>query len=757
MVGRWCVLVTLLVFGCRSSGEDGPPPAKTKVMDMPSDVPVAPVASVHTVDTWMDLLAQRPGAVVIRKGAVLVDLGLENARKHLALARQDQWDLGVSAHDRTGGVVVGRTASLDIPLDGDLSPAAHPGDEERAGLAVALTLHTLVPKQSVTVLLNERVLAHLTLSDGWERRTLSLPADLVHAGDNRLRLHFRRTGPWGDYASVAAIVQDVAVGTHARITEPPPDDDGPAYRAEPAPDGVIRLHLIGDTAMAYYFVPPPRGKLRLDARGHGAIDVRVSTTTDHEEGRPPTVLFDEPLRATGRKADLDLAGWGNTPIRLEVRVRGSTEETMATLSRLEVVLPRTMPVDRRARTPRDLVVLSVEGLRGDALQPGKTPALPNIAALMERALVFERAYSLSPQALPSHAAWLSSVTPPVHLTVRGTFVADGQRLMPEILGRAGYFRVLMTSNDYVSRERGLWQGFDSMKILGELSEDRHADAVMRAGLEALRPRRQRWFLLANVNDPQAPYDPPREFLRNFEMPPGAPLPHHTHIWVGRVRMGKTVPDQAEIDYVRRLYRGELQVVDRALGSLREQLEEVERFEDAIVVLVGVHGEEFFEHGGAGHDRTLYEESIRVPLVIHAPAALEPGRVTTPVDLLDLAPTLADLVGASSPDIWQGESLLPLGDDPQPPPRLVVAYLGDGSRAAIVGHHKLVMSAGGSERFFDLATDPGEQIDRLVEGGIGLRVVRTALAWQLAHEKTWRRARWGTGANLRPAFALDLGM
>ena len=718
---------------------------------------MAPVAAVHTVDAWLDLLAQRPSAVVSRDGAVVVDLGLHNARKHLAIGRQDQWKLGATAHDRTGAVVVGRTASLDIPLDGDLSPAMHPGDEDRPGLAMALTLHTLVPKQSVTVLWNERVLAHLSLSEGWERRTLSLPSDLVRPGDNRLRLHFRRTGPWEDLPSVAAIVQHVTVGTHAQITQPPPESERPAYRAEPELDGATRLHLMGGTALAYYVVPPPRSKLRIAARGHGAIDVRVSRTSDHAEGRPATVLLDEPLRPTEHKSDIDLTGWGSVPVRIEIRVRGSGDDTVATLSKLGIILPRTMPVDRAPRKPRDIVVMSVEGFRGDALLPDRAPPLPNIEALMERSLVFERAYALSPQAVPSHAAWLSSVTPPVHLTVRGTFVADGQKLMPEVLARAGYFKVVMTANEYLNHERGLWQGFDSMRILGDLSEDEHAEAVITAGLDSLRSRRQRWFLLANVSDPQAPYDPPRDLLRDVEIPPGAPLPHHTKLWVSRVRLGKTVPDAAQLQYIRRLYRGELQVVDRALGALQAGLEEAERADDAIVVLFGVHGEEFFEHGGAGHDRTLHEESIHVLLVIHAPGVLSPRRVSTPVDLLDVAPTLADLVGAAAPDIWQGESLLALGDDPQPPARLVVAYLGDGSRAGIVGNYKIIMDAGGNERFYDLETDPGEQTDRLADGGVAVRVVRTALGWQIEHEQSWRRARWGTGANLRPAFALDLGM
>jgi arylsulfatase A-like enzyme len=137
--------------------------------------------------------------------------------------------------------------------------------------------------------------------------------------------------------------------------------------------------------------------------------------------------------------------------------------------------------------------------------------------------------------------------------------------------------------------------------------------------------------------------------------------------------------------------------------------------------------------------------------------LAAGRVSTPVDLLDLAPTIVDLVGGTPPDRWQGESLVSVIDDPQPPPRLVVSFLGDGSRAAIVGDYKLLVGPGRLERWFDLRADPGEIDDRVGRGGIALRMVRTALAWQTLSADQWKRARWGTGANLRVAFAQDLGM
>ena len=171
------------------------------------------------------------------------------------------------------------------------------------------------------------------------------------------------------------------------------------------------------------------------------------------------------------------------------------------------------------------------------------------------------------------------------------------------------------------------------------------------------------------------------------------------------------------------------MVDGALSDLLTALEEQGGLDEAALVLVGLHGEEFFEHGGALHGFSLHEESLRVPLVIRAPALLAPGRVTAPVDLLDLAPTLADLLGLPFPAQWQGDSLVPLIDDPQPPPRLVVAYLGDGARAAILGDYKLIVGSGrDAQKLYDLAADG-----------------------------RWKRSRWGTGADLKPAFALDHGM
>lgn len=766
MRGRCTIVALALSLGLLGCGDDAgavpdvPPSASAEPL------PPAPVASVAGTDLWLDLIAQRPSATVTRMGALEIDLGSKTASKHLSLGTRTAWRLGETVDEKLAGVVVGRSASLEIPLDGPLSPKANPTVEEVPGLAMAIEVKPLAAKQSMTVLLNERPLANLTLAKGWGRRTFSLPEDGIHPGENRVRLFFRNVD--ADNGDVAAAVSRVVVGPHERIKTPPPGSDRRDAITVSAPrdDAEDRLSVRGSrdtgglvlaegTGLAYYLVPPPRARLSLAASGQGALSVSVSTDADHEAGKAPTRLVDEPLRGSGQEVRADLSGWGDTPIRLEIAVRGAGAQ--ATLSSARIDVPRSIPVDRRARSPRDLFIVTVEGMRADALKVGRRPSLPNLDAFLGESLVFDRAYAPSPAAVPSHAAWLTSVAPPRHLTVRGTFVAGNQVLLPEALERGGYVRVQSTANTDVNESRGLLQGIDAHGVLADVVDAPRATAVLSDAIERLQGKAGRWYMHVNVNDPQAPYEPPRELVRETTPPAGSPLPHLTHIWVGRVRLGKTEPSSEEVAYMRRLYRGELQVVDEALGELLHWLEKERRLDDAIVVFLGVHGEEFYEHLGAGHARTLYEESLRVPLAIRAPSLLAAGRVEAPVDLLDLSPTLLDLQGVPLPDRWQGRSLLPVIDDPHPPPQAVGAYLGDGSRAMVVGRHKLVLGPGRMETYTDLAADPGEDPEVPSTPGVGLRIVRTALVWELLSDAAWRRARWGSGANLTATFARDWGM
>jgi len=742
-----------------------------------ASAPIAPVSRIEAADVWLDLLAQRPSAGSTQDGRFVVDLGLEQARKYLELGGKSPWSLAQEVDGYRAGVLVGQGGSIDLPIDGELAKILHSeasGGQARAGgadpeepeepppLAMAVTLKALAPGQVVTVLWQEQVLANLTLGAGWERRTFSLPQRVAKVGDNRLRLHFRRTADRGG-VSVSAAVRTVEIGARESIISGPPLSGAPPYQVDSSDISAPVLTLASGAGLAFYVQPPRRSRLRIEARGRGSVEVLVSTDEDHQGGRSPTSLLQEPLKVAGEQHEVDLSGYGGMPLRLEVRVRSRGEEAQATFSALEIISQRAIPVDRRRRALRDVYILAVEGARRDdlvgAVQGG--PSYPAIQRFLSESMVFDRAYAIAPWAISGHAGWLTSVIPPVHKTVKGTYVADTQTLLSEVLDRAGYATLGATADLDFSAARGLSQGFDEVISLARGSTSRNdANAVVSAAIESLKERPRPRMTYAIVTDPQAPYEPPKELQGEITRPEDAPLPHLTHLWLGRVRTGKIEPTAKQMAYVRRLYRGELQVVDQALEQIITELKGSGRLDETVIVLVGLHGEEFYEHGGAGHGFSLHDESMRIPLAIRAPELLAPGRVSAPVDLLDLAPTLVDLLGLPFPVEWQGESLIPVIDDPQPPPRLLIAYMGDGSRAAIVGDSKLILGSGrglDSQRFYDLKRDPGEQTNRLAEGGIALRMVRTALSWQLSEEGRWKRARWGTGADLRPAFALDHGM
>ncbi|TPV95532.1 MAG: hypothetical protein B7733_09775 [Myxococcales bacterium FL481] len=733
---------------------DASPPAPPSPPIPVSEAPVrlAPVARVTTEDRWVDLLAQRISAAHQREQRLLVYLGSLAARKYLELSSDPPWLLGESIGGRRAGVLTSQGGSFDIPLDGWLSPALHPPVDEVPQLAMAITLRSLAPKQLVTVFWEERPLANLSLSGGWERRTFSLPADLVRVGENRLRVYLRSAVPYGEHRASVAI-ESIEVGPREVIVSGPPTRLA-AYDVLPGTSGDLELRVAGGSSLVYHLELPRRARLAVDAVGAGRLEVWASTDADHRLGREPKRLLDRPLRATRNRHLVDLTGYAGVPARLEIRVHGNH----ARFRGLDLEARRTAPVDRRARSLRDVYVFAVEGARADLCTPGFVPRLGALERFFAESMVFDRAYALGSAAVPSHAGWMSSVVPPNHLTVRGTYVAGSQIMLAESLDRAGFRNVGISANADVNDSRGLTAGFgDFQHILRAPSQTSPASAVVERLVEQLAGHDGRKFGFVNLNDPQAPYVPPPSLLEGVIPPQDAPARHLTHMWVGRVRLGKHEPSLEEVTYVRRLYRGELQLVDRAFARLIAAIDSEPVDPAPIVVFLGVHGEEFLEHGGAGHGRTLFDESIHVPFAIRAPGLLAPGRVSTPVDLLDLTPTLADLLGLEAASTWQGESLVGVIDDPIPPPRLAVSHLGDGSRAAIVGRHKLILGPGrgrGAQQYRELNAAP-----RLDGGGdgVGLRIVRNALTWHLWEEHRWRRTRWGTGANLRPAFALDHGL
>ncbi len=238
---------------------------------------------------------------------------------------------------------------------------------------------------------------------------------------------------------------------------------------------------------------------------------------------------------------------------------------------------------------------------------------------------------------------------------------------------------------------------------------------------------QSLFLYVHYIDPHDPYSPPPPFDEAFSHQresavrfPGVAATESVHLESDK----EWVADNVD------LYDGEILFVDDQIGRLFAGLEELGLLEDAIVVVTSDHGEEFLDHGGKTHGRTLYQEVLRVPLIMGWPGLENPGRfVDAPVGLIDLMPTILDLIGVQIPDSISGRSLVSdvsLENDFESK----VAYFGEVKllETARVDDLKIIRNRDqlGSEEIYNLKVDPLEMNNLAENPDIGLDSLRLLL-------------------------------
>jgi len=288
----------------------------------------------------------------------------------------------------------------------------------------------------------------------------------------------------------------------------------------------------------------------------------------------------------------------------------------------------------------NIILITIDTLRADHVSAygenrASTPALDALAAEGAR---FDHCVSQTPLTLPSHTSMLSS-TYPLFNQVRdnGAFrVSESLTLISEVLQTQGMDTAAFIGAFVLHSKWGLNQGFDTYsdrfdpgrygKIL--LENEKRADEVLgnaRRWLER-RPAQKRFFAWIHLYDPHSPYSPPPPFDTRF-------------------------PDDP--------YRGEVEYTDSELGKFINFLKEKGLYDNSLIIVAADHGEGLGEHGEDGHGMFLYETTIHVPLIIRAPRPFARRTVTETVQLVDVAPTVLDLLDIPAPAQWQGRSLWPL--------------------------------------------------------------------------------------------------
>lgn len=330
-----------------------------------------------------------------------------------------------------------------------------------------------------------------------------------------------------------------------------------------------------------------------------------------------------------------------------------------------------VPLARTAAQPGlpNVVLVVADALRADHVTSYgyMRPTTPRLDALLAAEGVrFAQATTTAPWTLPANAALLTGRLPArMGIDWRGSNIPLGTPTLAGLLGAAGYSSAAFVNAYYVSAQFGFERDFDHFDYArpGQGQPKVPANAVSARVLDWLRswaPTRgaQPLFLFVYYFDSHAPFLPPAPYDRSFVDPTYAGQLRNNAYGTGLpVLQGTIIPNQDDVAYLKALYDGTISFFDDQLGRLLDGLQGLGLLDNTLLVVTSDHGEQFGEHGKWTHTNSLYEEVMRVPLLMRYPGVLPAGRVvTTPVLHLDVLPTILDLAGLAIPEGLSGVPL-----------------------------------------------------------------------------------------------------
>jgi hypothetical protein len=467
-----------------------------------------------------------------------------------------------------------------------------------------------------------------------------------------------------------------------------------------------------DVAGAPFVVPPHAVAsvgLAVDETAWSAdgvpVELRVAVVDGARETIVHRTVLDPSRRTEDRRwvdARVDLAAFAGRTVRLALGC--APADTRRPGTSLPVWSDPVVLAPRATHGP-NVVLISLDTLRARSVGAygSPRPTTPSLDRMIgDAGTVFDFAYTTAPHTLPAH---LSTFT---GLFVRGlggvnpiSPLSSDVPTLPERLRAAGYETAAVTEDGFVVPRVGFRRGFASYRenTSPTLHEPLGQSAkTFRDAADWLAARRDRpTFLFVHTYEVHFPYTPAPPYDAAFAT-------------------AADVHDEHALEQLR--YEQEARHLDDELRAFLEAIDGLGLGTRTLVVVMADHGEEFGEHGSTRHGFQLYDESLRVPLMMRLPGVVPAGRrVATPVSLVDVAPTILDLVGAAPLVGVDGLSLVPLfvGGGLPPHRRAVFSEAASGLRAGLdlvsvqmPGIHCIYRTSQGTSQCFDTVRDPEQR-------------------------------------------------
>ncbi len=348
----------------------------------------------------------------------------------------------------------------------------------------------------------------------------------------------------------------------------------------------------------------------------------------------------------------------------------------------------------------NVLLITLDTTRADRLgsygyRAGWTPNLDELAAAGTR---FQNAYCQVPLTLPSHASILTGLNPCRHgVHNNGNYSLPPEFItLAELLKERGFGTAAFVASFSVDSRFGLAQGFETYDDFfepGQASKTYNAERPANGVYEAFsrwleKNYASRFFAWVHFFDPHFPYNPPPEFARKFQSDP---------------------------------YDGEVAFMDRYVGRVVELLKIYGCYDRTLIIIAGDHGEAFGEKVEQGHGLFLYEMSLRVPFIVVGPGLPSGQVISHPVRLIDILPTVTDLLGIKQTPEVDGQSLKPLllGKNMRPADIYLESFFprenyGWSELLGIISEDWKYIQAPRPE-LYNLKTDPGENNNLYSDG------------------------------------------
>jgi len=385
---------------------------------------------------------------------------------------------------------------------------------------------------------------------------------------------------------------------------------------------------------------------------------RMKFTVRAGEDIPDNVVFEREIHVARRdqwiEQTVDLSAWSGRAVNLvfQTSFPGAEGDELAAL--VGVFAEPVIHDRARYRKSRGVVVISIDTLRRDHVSlygyPRRTT--PGLERLAEDAVVFDDAVSTSSWTLPAHASLFTSQYPSVHGAVNmDVGLSPSWPSLPQLFQGEGFVTQAFVTHTYLARDYGFAEGFDRHRYL----EQSRAEEVTDRAIEFLSAfGDQDFFLFVHYYDPHWHYDPPPPFDTMFDAKYEGEA---SGIWWDFKEQRADSIDAADYRHILALYDGEIRYTDEHVERLLQEMKRLGNYGDSLIVVTSDHGEEFLEHGSWEHQKTLYDEQLRVPLVIKYPGNVAGGTtVEDQVSLIDVAPTILSALSLPAPGGLSGRDL-----------------------------------------------------------------------------------------------------